>query len=73
MIRLTIFILSAALLSSCAEAEVSNNHSPLEASNASTQPSFTDDKVRGVSSELPTKYNGSIVADVLLMVLLRCI
>ena len=62
MIRLTIFILSAALLSSCAEAEVSNNHLPLEASHtaASTQPSFTDDKVRGVSSELPIKYNGSI-------------
>ena len=62
MIRLTIFSLSVALLSSCAEAEVSSNHLPLEASNttASTQPSFTDDKVRGISSELPIKYNSSI-------------
>ena len=62
MIRLTIFILSVALLSSCAEAEVPNNHLSLEASNtnASTQPSFTDDKMHGVSSELPIKYNSSI-------------
>ena len=62
MIRLTIFSLSVALLSSCAEAEVPNNHLSLEASNthANTQPSFTDDKMRGVSSELPIKYNGSI-------------
>ena len=62
MIRLTIFILSVALLSNCAEAKVPNNHLSLEASNnnASTQPSFTDDKMRGVSSGLPIKYNSSI-------------
>ena len=62
MIRLTIFILSVALLSNCAEAKVPNNYLSLEASNnnASTQPSFTDDKMRGVSSGLPIKYNSSI-------------
>lgn len=62
MTRATIFILSVALLSSYAEAEVSNNHLPLETpiAIASGQPSFTDSRTRNISPNLPIKYHSSV-------------
>ena len=51
-----------AFLINCTEADVSNNHLPLENSSPTTnaQPAFTGDRIRGAATDLPIKYHKSV-------------